>query len=86
MRDEEVRALLERSETVDLSVHDSLEQPNVPFEHVYFPDSGVVSVVVSAPDGKRIEAGVIGREGMTGFSAVQAAYQSPHAVRALLTP
>jgi CRP-like cAMP-binding protein len=78
MRDEDVRALLEQSETVELSVHDNIEQPNVPFEHVYFPNSGVVSVVVSAPDGKRIEAGVIGREGMTGFSAVQAADQSPH--------
>ena len=78
MRDADVRALLEQSETVELSVNDNIEQPNVPFEHVYFPDSGVVSVVVSAPDGKRIEAGVIGREGMTGFSAVQAADQSPH--------
>lgn len=78
MRDEDVRALLEQSETVELSVHANIEQPNVPFEHVYFPDSGVVSVVVSAPDGQRIEAGLIGREGMTGFSAVQAADQSPH--------
>jgi CRP-like cAMP-binding protein len=78
MRDDDVRALLEQSETVELTVNDNIEQPNVPFEHVYFPDRGVVSVVVSAPDGKRIEAGLIGREGVTGFSAAQSADQSPH--------
>jgi CRP-like cAMP-binding protein len=39
-------------------------------EHVYFPDSGVISVVAVYPDGTIIEMATIGREGSTGFQAV----------------
>jgi hypothetical protein len=39
-------------------------------EHVFFPDSGVVSVVAVYPDGSIIEMATIGREGGTGFQAV----------------
>jgi CRP-like cAMP-binding protein len=37
---------------------------------VYFPDSGVISVVAVYPDGSIIEMATIGREGGTGFQAV----------------
>ena len=39
-------------------------------EHIYFPDSGVISVVAVYPDGSIIEMATIGREGGTGFQAV----------------
>lgn len=39
-------------------------------DYVYFPDSGVVSVVGVYPDGTIIEMATIGREGSTGFQAV----------------
>ena len=38
-------------------------------DHVYFPDSGVISVVAVYPDGSIIEMATIGREGGTGFQA-----------------
>jgi CRP-like cAMP-binding protein len=38
-------------------------------DHVYFPDSGVISVVAVYPDGAIIEMATIGREGGTGFQA-----------------
>lgn len=38
-------------------------------EHVYFPDSGVISIVAVYPDGSIIEMATIGREGGTGFQA-----------------
>src|SRR5262245_47544788 len=41
-----------------------------PLDSVYFPDSGVVSVVAVYPDGSIIEMATIGREGSTGFQAV----------------
>ena len=50
MRDDDARALLARSEQAELKVHDTLEAPNVPITHVNFPESGVVSVVVTAPE------------------------------------
>src|SRR5205807_6193356 len=39
-------------------------------DHVYFPDSGVVSVVAVYSDGSVIEMATIGREGCTGVQAV----------------
>jgi CRP-like cAMP-binding protein len=39
-------------------------------DHVFFPDSGVVSVVAVYPDGSIIEMATIGREGSTGVQAV----------------
>ena len=39
-------------------------------EHVYFPNSGIISVVAVYPDGSIIEMATIGREGATGFQAV----------------
>jgi CRP-like cAMP-binding protein len=39
-------------------------------DHVFFPDSGVISIVAVYPDGSIIEMATIGREGATGFQAV----------------
>jgi len=39
-------------------------------DHIYFPDSGVISVVAVYPDGGIIEMATIGREGCTGFQAL----------------
>src|SRR5476649_238381 len=38
-------------------------------DHVFFPHSGVVSVVAVYPDGSIIEMATIGREGCTGMQA-----------------
>jgi CRP-like cAMP-binding protein len=38
-------------------------------DHVFFPDSGVVSVVAVYADGSVIEMGTVGREGCTGMQA-----------------
>ena len=45
-------------------------------DHVYFPDSGVVSVVAVYADGNIIEMATIGREGCTGMQAVFGAKSS----------
>ena len=57
-------------ETVDLDVRQILETPNEPISHVYFVESGLVSVVGAAPPNHRIEIGMVGYEGMTGLSIV----------------
>ena len=45
-------------------------------DHVFFPDSGVVSVVAVYSDGSVIEMATIGREGFTGVQAVFGAKRS----------
>jgi CRP-like cAMP-binding protein len=39
-------------------------------DHIFFPDSGVISIVAVYPDGSIIEMATIGREGSTGVQAV----------------
>jgi CRP-like cAMP-binding protein len=45
-------------------------------DHVFFPDSGVVSVVAVYADGSIIEMATVGREGCTGFQAILGAKES----------
>ena len=53
-------------ESVTLKERQVVEVPNRPITHVYFVETGVVSVVAVNAEDHRIEVGVIGREGMTG--------------------
>jgi CRP-like cAMP-binding protein len=55
-------------EPVDLPLRKVLGQANKKITAVYFPQSGIASVVVNT--GKPIEVGLIGREGMTGLALV----------------
>ena len=45
-------------------------------DDIFFPDSGVVSVVAVYADGSIIEMATVGREGCTGFQAVFGAQES----------
>jgi CRP-like cAMP-binding protein len=47
-----------------------------PLDHVFFPDSGVVSVVAVYANGSVIEMATIGREGCTGVQAMFGAKNS----------
>ena len=43
---------------------------NAPITHVYFPDSGIISVLSRLDDGTLIENGTVGYEGMAGLPLV----------------
>ena len=55
-----------------------LEEPNLPIQHVYFPESGLTSVVAHTKHDRRIEVGLIGWEGMSGLSIVMGNDRSPN--------
>ena len=65
--------------SVTLGLRKYLERPNRRIEAVYFPDAGFASVVAVQPNGKQVEVGLIGREGMTGLPIVLGDNRSPHA-------
>ena len=54
-------------EPVELTLKMVLAEPGEPFRHVYFIESGVVSVVNTVGEGT-VEVGTIGNEGMAGLS------------------
>ena len=65
--------------TVVLRVPQDVERPNKTIREIYFPDTGVVSVVAINADGTQVEVGVIGSEGMSGIAVILGNEQSPHA-------
>lgn len=65
-------------EPITLPLRMVLEQPNKPIESVYFIESGLASVVANGMGDRRIEVGVIGREGMSGMSVILGNHRSPH--------
>lgn len=72
-------ALLEsRLESAELPLHAVLEEAHEPVTHIYFIEDGLASVVVSASADMKLEAGLIGCEGMSGLSVVMGNARSPH--------
>ena len=66
-------------EPVTLGLRKNLERPNRRIDAVYFPETGFASVVAVQSNGKQVEVGLIGREGMTGLPIVLGNHRSPHA-------
>ncbi|HUO01538.1 MAG TPA: Crp/Fnr family transcriptional regulator [Rhizomicrobium sp.] len=65
-------------EMVALKERQVVEVPHKPITHVYFVETGVVSVVAVNQEDHRIEVGVIGKEGMTGVSLVMGDDRAQH--------
>jgi CRP-like cAMP-binding protein len=70
--------LLPHLESLDVEVRHSMEERAKPIRHIYFMEEGIASVVATAGDGKEVEVGLIGREGMTGMFVLMGNHQSPH--------
>lgn len=69
-------------EPVEFKARDVVVRANAPVRHVFFPDSGQISVLASAGGADAIEVAMIGREGMTdmisaGRCPMQAVVQYP---------
>ncbi len=65
-------------EPTSLPYRQVLQEPNKPISYVYFPFSGVVSVVIP-PEGRGhgVEVGLVGREGVVGVPVVLGADSTP---------
>ena len=57
-------------EAVPLKVRQVLHRTGEPISHVYFVESGLISIVGSNTGGRRIEVGMVGFEGMAGVDVV----------------
>jgi CRP-like cAMP-binding protein len=72
----EFRELKAHLTTVDLRAKDRLTEPNRAIEAVYFPLDAVLSMAAIDRDGKAVEVGSVGCEGMTGLAVLLGAEQS----------
>ncbi|HEY4227545.1 MAG TPA: Crp/Fnr family transcriptional regulator [Candidatus Limnocylindrales bacterium] len=69
--------LVSRLQPVQLPRPAELEAANEEIEFVYFPTSGVASIVSIDDGGETVDTAMIGREGMTGLAVFLGTRQSP---------
>jgi CRP-like cAMP-binding protein len=72
----DLRQLMPDLERIRCEREQVLMDADSPLDNVFFPDSGVVSVVAVYADGSIIEAATIGREGCTSVQAILGAASS----------
>ena len=68
--DEEYSLLRPHLEPVELPQHKILDEPGEKIDFAYFLNSGMTSLVSLNNDGRSVEVGIVGREGMIGMPLV----------------
>src|SRR5579859_372817 len=77
MSDGDYTSLRPHLEYVSLPNHMVLHEGGGKLEFVYFPNRGMISLVIVMKDGKTAEAGIVGNEGFTGTPASVGLTRSP---------
>jgi CRP-like cAMP-binding protein len=77
MSDVDYTSLRPHLEYVSLPNHMVLHEGGGKLEFVYFPNRGMISLVVVMKDGRTAEAGIVGNEGFTGTPASVGLTRSP---------
>lgn len=62
----EYQQLLTKLEQTNLSFGSSVYEPGEIIRYVYFPTSGIISLLATEGNGSNLEVGIVGREGMVG--------------------
>jgi CRP-like cAMP-binding protein len=65
-------------ELVSLEKKLVLYLPNEPITHVYFPENAVIPIVARLYDGRTVEMGIVGHEGIVGLPALFGASSPPY--------
>jgi CRP-like cAMP-binding protein len=78
----ECRHMLARCEQVSLTYGEILNEPGDQIRHVYFPNTGLISLLTPVDGHASVEVGMVGSEGMAGMPLVLGINVSP--VRALV--
>jgi CRP-like cAMP-binding protein len=73
----EYKALLPKLEHVALTRGQVIYRADQDIEEVYFPEEAVVAMVDSMDDGRTVEVGLIGREGIVGINIVLGGVATP---------
>src|SRR5207253_2398808 len=64
--DDEYELIRPHLELLELPRHFVMHEQGEKLDFAYFPNEGMVSLVILVKDGKSVEVGLVGKEGMTG--------------------
>jgi CRP-like cAMP-binding protein len=73
----ENQRLFAHSEQAKFTYGDILCEPGKPIRHVYFPNSGIISLLTPLDGHESVEVGLVGREGMAGMGLFLGSSISP---------
>jgi CRP-like cAMP-binding protein len=77
---EEMEKIVPMLEWRELDTRETLYEPNTPVENVYFPVSGICSVIAVTEQDIRIETALVGREGFIGLPLLLHSESAPYQV------
>lgn len=63
----EYRLLAQHLENFELIYNENLYEPGAVIDHVYFPESGIISLLSQVDAKSSIEVGIVGSEGLAGL-------------------
>jgi CRP-like cAMP-binding protein len=78
----EFQRILPHLESVDLTHGEIIYEIDQPIDYMYFPSGAMISLVTQMEDGKIVEVGIVGRDGVSGIAALMG--QKTSADRALV--
>ena len=65
--EKEYQNLLPNLERVALIYAENIYEPGDVISHVYFPESGIISLLSAVEENSTLEVGIVGNEGMVGL-------------------
>jgi CRP-like cAMP-binding protein len=75
--EKEFGLIRDQLEYIDLPDHLTLHEAHDEVKYIYFPNSGMISLVIAMQDGKTVEVGLVGREGATSIGAASGPNRNP---------
>ncbi|HEV2717555.1 MAG TPA: Crp/Fnr family transcriptional regulator [Terriglobales bacterium] len=78
MPDEEYDLIRPHLELIEFSRHHVMHEQGEKIEFAYFPNEGMVSLVILAKGGKSVEVGLVGKEGMIGTPLAVGVQRGPY--------
>jgi len=76
----EYRELFSQLERVSLDLGKTIYEADGPIDYVYFPETAVFSMLSTMEDGRTVEVGPVGHEGMVGLRVALGASTTPDRV------
>ncbi len=75
--EDEYSLLRPHLEPVDLPQQKILYEPAEKIDFAYFPNAGMTSLVIAVSDGRSVEVGIVGKEGMVGTPLAAGMHSGP---------
>ncbi len=75
--DKEWQLISRKLRALEMPSHFVMHEPHQASKFLYFPQSGLISLVVFMQDGRTVEAGIVGNEGIVGMPAMMGYSRHP---------